>query len=104
MREERGEKRETLNAIFNTMQLFLLFFLGFFEVPFAVLLLEAFDSTCGIDEFLLAGVKRMTHRADFRMYFACGAASLKGISAAAMYDHLIVFWMYVFFHGKTPYL
>ncbi len=81
-----------------------MFFLGLFEVFRTVFLLETFDSARGIDEFLLAGIERVAHRADFRVYFGRGAAGLEGISAAAMNDDFIVFRMYVLFHDKAPYL
>jgi hypothetical protein len=38
--------------------------------------------------------------ANFRVDFACGAAGLKGISAAAANHDLVVFRMYVFLHNK----
>ena len=65
----------------------------------SVLLLESLDSACGIDEFLLAGVEWMAHRADFGVYFFCGASGLEGISATASDGNRVVFRMYVFFHN-----
>jgi hypothetical protein len=79
-----------------------LFFAFLFEVFFAVLFLEAFDSACGIDVFLLAGIERMAGRADFCVDFLGGAERLEGISAPATHRHLMVSRMNIFLHIKTP--
>ena len=78
-----------------------LFFSGIrpFDITLAVLLLEAFDSPGGIDKFLLARVKRMAHRADFRVDFLGRAARLEGITATAMNHDLFILWMNIFFHS-----
>ena len=88
-----------LNAIILEGQLLLLVFLGFLDVIFAVFLLKSLYSTGGIDIFLLAGIERMAHRANFSVDFFVGTAGLEGIAAAAMNHYLIVFWMYSFFHS-----
>ena len=82
-------------------QLLLLVCFGFLDVVLAVLPLEALYSAGGIDVLLLAGVERMAHRADFRVYFLGGTAGLKSIAAAAVHHHLIVFRMYFFLHSNS---
>ena len=84
--------------------MFLFFFAflgGLFHIACAVFLLEPLDSPGGVDEFLLAGVERMAHRADFRVDFLRRAAGLESVPTAAMDYDFIVFWMYPFFHNKT---
>jgi hypothetical protein len=84
----------------NLKNQLLLWFRGIFlDVIFAVFLLESLDSAGRVDEFLLAGIERMAHRADFRVDFLGCAAGLEGITTAAVYPDLMVFWMYVFFHN-----
>jgi hypothetical protein len=73
--------------------------LGGFDVIFAVFLLESLYSAGCIDIFLLAGIERMAHRANFGVDFFDGTAGLEGVAAAAMNHYLIVFWMYSFFHN-----
>jgi len=72
---------------------------GRFDVACAVFLLEPLYSPGGIDIFLLAGIERMAHRADLCVDFFDGTAGLERTAAAAMDHHLIVFWMYLFFHN-----
>ncbi len=72
---------------------------GWLDIACAVLLLEPFDSTSGIDKLLLAGIERMAHRADFRVNFFCGTAGLKRIPTTAFNLNDIVFGMYIFFHS-----
>jgi hypothetical protein len=102
-----------LNAVILEGQLLLLVFLGFLGAPifrlfgklggldviFPVFLLESLYSAGGVDVFLLAGIERMAHRADFGVDFLDGTAGLERIAAAAMDHYLIVFWMYSFFHN-----
>jgi hypothetical protein len=79
---------------------FLFFFFGFlFDITRAVLLLETFDPAGGIYEFLLAGIERMAHRAYLGVDFLGRAAGLERIAAAAVNDHFLIFWMYVFLHN-----
>jgi hypothetical protein len=80
--------------------LFFFFFFALFEVVAAVFFLEAFYSACGIDVFLLSRIERMANRADFCVYFLCGAAGLERIAAPAVDHHLMIFRMYVFLHKK----
>jgi hypothetical protein len=49
----------------------------------SVLALEALDAPRGVDQALLAGVKRMTVRADLDVQLIDGRASLKGVAAGA---------------------
>jgi hypothetical protein len=72
------------------------------EVACAVLLPESFNSTGRIHEFLLAGIERMAHRADFCVDFLGRTASLERVATAAMNHYLIIFWMYFFFHDYLP--
>ena len=102
-----------LNAIILVGQLSLLVFLDFFGAPifrlfgkwsrldviFAVFLLESLYSPGCIDVLLLTRVERMAHRADFCVDFFGCATGLKSAATAAMNHHLIVFWMYSFFHN-----
>jgi len=74
---------------------------GRLDVIFAVFLLESLYSPGGIDIFLLAGIERMAHRAYLGVDFFDGTAGLEGIAAAAVNHHLIVFWMYSFFHNYS---
>ena len=73
--------------------------LGGLDVICAVFLLETLYSPGGIDVFLLAGIERMAHRADFGVDFLGCAAGLEGVTAAAVNHYLIIFWMYIFFHN-----
>ncbi len=67
-------------------------------VAFVEFLLEAFDTSGRIDEFLLARKERVALRANFRVNFLHGAARLKGVAATAANLHNIIFWMNIFFH------
>ena len=73
---------------------------GLFDVIFAVFLLETLDSACGIDEFLLARIERMAHRANFRVNFLGGTSGLEGIAAPAANLYSMVLGMYAFLHGS----
>jgi hypothetical protein len=73
----------------------------FLDIVFAVFLFKSFYPPGGIDIFLLAGVERMAHRAYLRVDFFDRTAGLERIPAAAMNHHLIVFWMYPFFHSHS---
>jgi len=72
---------------------------GAFDVTCAVFLLEPLYSAGRIDVFLLACIEWMAHRAYLCVDFFYRAAGLEGVAAAAMNHHLIVFWMYLFFHN-----
>lgn len=79
----------------------LLVFFSLFDVTGAVLFLEPFYSAGGINEFLLAGVERMAHRAYLGVNFLRRAAGLESIAAAATNNHLMISWMYVLLHYRT---
>lgn len=64
----------------------------------SVLALEALDAPCGVDQTLLAGVKRMTVRADLDVQLFDGRASLKGVAARAGHYAAAVFGMNFGFH------
>ena len=68
---------------------------------FAIFSHEFFDSSGRIDEFLLAGKKRMAGRADIDAHIAAGRANLKSIAAGAGYRTELVFGMDFCFHDLT---
>ena len=72
---------------------------GSFDITLAVLLLEPLYSPGRIDKFLLARIKRMAHRADFRVDFLGRTSRLESITATAMDRYFIILWMYIFFHS-----
>ena len=80
-------------------QLLLFVFIFLFYVTLAVFLLEPLYTPCGIDIFLLTGIKRMAHRADFGVDFLGRAAGFESGAAAAVNYDLFIFWMYIFFHN-----
>ena len=83
----------------NLLLLAFLALLG--EVTRPVFLLETLNATGRIDEFLLARVERMAHRANLSMDLAGRAAGLESVPATATNHYLLVFWMYVFLHNST---
>jgi len=89
----------TTNRFYRKNQLLFLVFFGLFNVTFAVFLLESLYSPGSINIFLLARIERMAHRADLCVDFFNCATGFKGVTAAAMNYHFIVFWMYPFFHN-----
>ena len=64
----------------------------------SVLALEALDAPCGVDQTLLAGVKRMTVRADLDVQLFGRRAGLKGVAARAGHYAAAVFGMNLGFH------
>ena len=67
----------------------------------AVALGEFLNATGGIDEFLLAGEKRMAGRADTDSNVAPGRAGVINRAARANHVGLVVFWVNACFHvGK----
>jgi hypothetical protein len=66
----------------------------------AIALGEFFDATGGIDEFLLAGEKRMAGRADTNSNVAPGRASVIHRAACANHVGLVVFWVNACFHVR----
>jgi hypothetical protein len=66
----------------------------------AVLLAELLDPTRGIDNFLLAGEKRVTRRTHFHLeIFAQCGAGLEGIPATAGNRDFLVVGVNLVFHG-----
>jgi hypothetical protein len=63
-----------------------------------VSLFEAVNASAGIDQLLLAGIKRMTFRADFNAHFLLGGANLESFPAYAAHRGHLVVGMYLFFH------
>ena len=67
---------------------------------FAVAAPELVNLTGGIDDFLLAGVKRVATRTDFDVQIFTGRGTgFKGIAAAASHGDFLVSGMNVRFHG-----
>jgi hypothetical protein len=75
-------------------------FLGRFLNP--VLTIEPLDATRGIDQTLLAGVKRMTVRADFHVKLVHGRTGFKSISTCASHNAAVIFGMNCSFHLTYP--
>jgi hypothetical protein len=66
---------------------------------FAVTLAELIDLTGGVDDFLLAGIKRMAVRADFHMQIlADSGAGFESVAAAADHVDFSILRMDVRFH------
>jgi hypothetical protein len=66
----------------------------------AVLLAEFFDAAGGVNDLLLAGVKRMAQRADFDIQrLAVGGTGLEGVPAAAGDRDFVVIGMDIGFHA-----
>ena len=66
----------------------------------AVTLGEFLNSTCGVDEFLLAGKKRMAGRANTDSNVAPGRAGVIHRAARANDVGLVIFWMDACFHSS----
>src|SRR5712671_3681521 len=69
----------------------------------SVLLLESFDTSCGVHQSLLAGVERMALRADFQVEFRLRRPRLESFAAGAPHDRVNVVRMYVCFHRASSY-
>ena len=70
----------------------------------AVALVEAIDTSCGIDQFLFSGKEWMTCRTDFDVQVTLlGGASLERLATRAGNRNFDVFWMYSWFHLITLY-
>jgi hypothetical protein len=65
---------------------------------FAVLFHEFFNPARRIDQFLLAGEKRMTTGANFYLYFLVNRSHRHLAAAGAGSDNFVVLWMNIFFH------
>ena len=71
------------------------------RLDLAVLLLEALNAACSVDELLFAGKKWMAVIADFdaERIFRCGRTSRKLITAAGtVHEHCMIIGMNAFFH------
>jgi hypothetical protein len=77
---------------------------GFRALLDAVLAVEALDPARGIDQPLLAGIKRMAVRAHLDMKLVRGRASFECVSACARHYAPVVFGMDSSFHLTCPYL
>ena len=66
----------------------------------AVALGEFFDATGGVDEFLLAGEKRMTSGADTDSNVAPGRAGVIDRAARAHDIGFVIFWVNACFHVR----
>jgi hypothetical protein len=66
---------------------------------FAIALVEAIDASCGVDQLLLTGEKRVASGTDFdvQVTFA-GGASFEVLAARATDGNLDVFWVNSWFH------
>ena len=70
----------------------------------AVALIEAIDTSCGIDQFLFSGKERVTRRTDFDVQVTFfGGASFEGLATRAGHRDFDVFWMNSWFHFVTLY-
>jgi hypothetical protein len=64
----------------------------------AVLLLEFFNASGGVNQLLLPGKERVAGRADLQAYILLRGTGLELISAGATHQHLMVLGMYFLFH------
>jgi hypothetical protein len=65
----------------------------------AVFLAEFLNATGGVDNLLLAGVERMTLRADFDVQvFGHGRVGLERVAAATGHGDFVVRWVNIGFH------
>ena len=70
----------------------------------AVALVEAIDTSCGIDQLLFSGKEWMASRTDFDVQVTfLGGASLEGLATRAADRNFNVFWMNSWFHFVTLY-
>ena len=70
----------------------------------AVALVEAIDSSRGVDQLLLAGKERVASRTNFNVQVTfLGRASLEGLAARAGDGDINVFWVDSWFHLITLY-
>ena len=70
----------------------------------AIALVEAIDTSCGINQFLFSGKERVTRRTNFDVQVTfLGGASLEGLAARAGDGDIDVFWVNSWFHVITLY-
>ena len=71
---------------------------------FAVTLVEAIDTSCGIDQLLFSGKEWVTRRTDFDVQVTfLGRASFEALATRAGNRNLNVFWVNSWFHFVTLY-
>ena len=68
----------------------------------AELLVEAADTSAGIDHFLLTGVEGVTLGADFHLDVLLGRTSLDHVTAGTGNGSLVVLGMDSFLHRSSP--
>ena len=68
-----------------------------------ILLVESFNTTGRVKQFMLSGVVRMTRRADFDVDISNGRAGFKCVAANAGNNRFSVFWVNIGFHCDTFY-
>jgi len=73
-----------------------------FLVELGVFLFEFLDSTCSINQFLLAGEKGVAGGTDFNLHFTVDRAELEFIAAGTDSIYFMVFWMDIRFHFSPP--
>lgn len=84
----------------------LLFWSGFFRGLKAgvgsgsELVLELFDTACGVHELELAGVERVANVANVHLEFLAGAPGREAVTAATGDLGFEVFWVDAVFHGR----
>lgn len=77
-----------------------LLFLCSGNLPLAVFFMETFNTTGGINHFLLTGIERMATRANFQVYvFTRGRASFECVATTAANFNFSVGGMNVFLHN-----
>ena len=65
----------------------------------AVAFIKAIDASRRVDQFLLAGKKRVAGGTDFDVQVAfLGGARFEGLAARATHGDFNVFWVYSWFH------
>lgn len=64
-----------------------------------ITLLVLLNTTCSIDELLLAGKKRMTGRTNLNLHLLDNRSYFNLISAGTGCGNFMIFWMYTFFHS-----
>ena len=64
----------------------------------AVTFFEALDTSCCVNQFLLAGVKRMACRTDLSADLTLRGTRLECVTAQALNGNFGIFWVDTFFH------
>lgn len=90
-----------INSVTGKSKTYLLlcaFLLLALEIIRTIFLLKPLYSTRRINVLLLTRIKRVTHRANLRMYLLGRTARLKSVPAPAANLHRMIFRMYLFLH------